>query len=55
MDQKFKKMEKKGLITIESDYKFKEMPSGRVKEYHTKNIKMTKKGRDLHDKVFGSY
>lgn len=48
-----KKMEKKGLITIEPDYKFKTMKSGRLKEYHTKRVRLTKKGEGSYSKLFG--
>jgi predicted transcriptional regulator len=48
-----KKMEKKGLITIEPEYHIKTMPSGKNKRYHWKNIKPTKKGKDLHKELFG--
>ena len=46
------KMEKKGLIKVESDYDFKTQKSGRLKTYHHKNIKITNKGRDLFKTVF---
>lgn len=46
------KMEKKGLITIEPAYKFKTMKSGRLKQYHTKNVRLTKKGKDLYIKLY---
>ena len=46
------KMEKKGLIKIESDYDFKTQKSGKLKTYHHKNIKITNKGRDLFKKVY---
>lgn len=50
-----KRMEKKGLIIVEPGYRYKTMKSGRLKEYHTKNVKITKKGRTLYDKIFGDY
>lgn len=50
-----KKMEKKGLITIEPDYRFKTMKSGRLKKYHVKNVNITKKGKGLYDKIFGRF
>ena len=39
-------LEKKGLVKIERDYKFKTMPSGTLKRYNDKKISITKKGSD---------
>lgn len=50
-----KNMEKKGLITINSDYHFKRMKSGTLKTIHTKDVNITEKGGKLYDKIFGSY
>ena len=50
-----KKMEKKGTITIKPDYRFKTMKSGRLKQYHVKNVNITKKGRNVYNKIFGRY
>jgi DNA-binding MarR family transcriptional regulator len=47
------KMEKKGLIKTKTDYRYKRQKSGRLKKYHHKEINITKKGRDLHKKLFG--
>ncbi|HUS49604.1 MAG TPA: MarR family winged helix-turn-helix transcriptional regulator [Candidatus Paceibacterota bacterium] len=47
-----KKMEKKGLITIEQDYSFKTMKSGTLKYIYYKNILITKKGKDLYLKLY---
>lgn len=48
-----KRMEKKGLIKTEPHESIKTMKSGRLKTYHTKNIKIAKKGRNLYNKIFG--
>lgn len=48
-----KQMEKKKLIKIESDYRFKKQKSGRLKTHHYKIVKITEKGRDLFKNVYG--
>jgi len=47
-----KKMEKKGLITIEPDIRYKNMKSGRLKRINTKEAKLTKEGKDLYIKLY---
>lgn len=47
--------EKKELIIIETNYRYKHVKYGRLKEYHIKNINITKRGRDLYDKFFESF
>ena len=47
-----KKMEKKGLIKTEPDIKYKHMKSGRLKQYHTKRVRITKKGKELYIKLY---
>lgn len=48
-----KKMERKGLITLEPDYRFKHTKSGRLKQYHTKRARLTEKGRIVYKSLFG--
>lgn len=46
-------MEKKGLITSKKDYRFKKQASGRLKQYHHKEVSLTKKGRNLKKDILG--
>ena len=48
-----KSMEKKKLIEIKDDYRFKEQKSGRLKTYHTKEVRLAEKGRDLKKEILG--
>ena len=48
-----KSMEKKKLITIKDDYKFKTQKSGRLKQYHTKEVRLAKKGRNQKKEILG--
>ncbi len=50
-----KSMEKKKLIEIKDDYKFKKQKSGKLKTYHTKEVRLAKKGVDLKRKILGYY
>lgn len=50
-----KSMEKKKLIEIKEDYKFKKQKSGRLKTYHTKEVRLAKKGVDLKREILGYY
>lgn len=48
-----KSMKKKGLITIKDDYRFEKQKSGRLKTYHTKEVRLDKKGRDKKQEILG--
>lgn len=48
-----KSMEKKELITIKEDYRYKEQKSGRLKAHHHKEVSLSKKGRTLKKEILG--
>lgn len=48
-----KSLEKKKLVKIEPDYHFKRMPSGKLKRYHEKIVKLTEKGIKKRKKILG--
>jgi len=48
-----KSMEKKKLITIKKDYRFKKQASGTLKTFHTKEVSLSKKGRNLKKDILG--
>ena len=48
-----KKLEKKDLIKTESEFKFKKMPSGKLKRYNYKEIRLTQKGIKKRKDILG--
>ncbi|HUS48640.1 MAG TPA: hypothetical protein VMZ91_00605 [Candidatus Paceibacterota bacterium] len=48
-----KELEKKDLVKIESEFKFKKMPSGKYKKWHPKRVKLTNKGEKKRKDYLG--